>query len=248
MPKLNDATMLQNTLQTNHYGYSAVRPADLGASEYTLVGIAIDSSPSVAAFKAELENCLKSIVQACKFSPRADNLLLRIVQFNGCMEEIHGFKLLERCNVGDYDNALDIRGATALFDSAENVVSSTTDYAHNHLAPHRYQANAIIFVVTDGEDNSSKLSALSVRAALERAVAEEDLESVVSILVGVNVNNPKMSRYLNDFYTKAGFSQYIELGNASAKELAKLAAFVSRSISAQSQSLGTGGPSQLLTF
>jgi hypothetical protein len=35
---------------------------------------------------------------------------------------------------------------------------------------------------------------------------------------------------------------------ATTEKLAKLAAFISRSISAQSQSLGTGGASKVLTF
>ena len=57
-----------------------------------------------------------------------------------------------------------------------------------------------------------------------------------------------LSRILTDFSKTAGFTQYVELGNANAATLAKLADFVSRSISSQSQSLGTGGPSQSLTF
>ena len=46
----------------------------------------------------------------------------------------------------------------------------------------------------------------------------------------------------------AGFTQYIELADAKANTLAKLADFVSRSISSQSQSLNTGGPSKSLSF
>ena len=53
---------------------------------------------------------------------------------------------------------------------------------------------------------------------------------------------------IEDFHKAAGFTQYVELGSADEKTLAKLADFVSQSISAQSQSLGTGGPSQSLTF
>jgi hypothetical protein len=38
------------------------------------------------------------------------------------------------------------------------------------------------------------------------------------------------------------------LKDASAKSLARLAAFISKSVSSQSQSLGSGGPSQAQTF
>jgi hypothetical protein len=50
------------------------------------------------------------------------------------------------------------------------------------------------------------------------------------------------------FHQEAGFTQYVELDNADTKTLARLAEIVSRSISAQSQALGTGGASQPLVF
>ena len=70
----------------------------------------------------------------------------------------------------------------------------------------------------------------------------------MSVLIGVNVTNPTLAAYLSSFKTDAGFTQYIELDNATAGKLAKLAEFVSKSISAQSQALGTGGPSKQLSL
>lgn len=78
------------------------------------------------------------------------------------------------------------------------------------------------------------------------AVKNEEIESLVSILIGVNITYCKC--FLKNFEEAAGFDQFIDAGNASDKTLARLAAFVSKSISSQSQSLGTGGPSQNLSF
>ena len=103
-------------------------------------------------------------------------------------------------------------------------------------------------MITDGEDNASTLGIRHVREALKQAVLTESLESLVSILIGVNVQDARIGGYLQDFKNEAGFTQYVEIGQANAAALAKLADFVSRSISAQSQSLGTAGPSQKLTF
>jgi hypothetical protein len=64
----------------------------------------------------------------------------------------------------------------------------------------------------------------------------------------VNVNDVSVSRYLKSFHVDAGFTQYVELDNADTKTHARLAEFVSQSISAQSQALGTGGASQPLVF
>lgn len=247
MPLLNDRTLDQRTLASSHYGYSATRIDDLGATEYTLVSILCDSSGSVAVFQAELEDALAHIVQACRRSPRADNLMLRLVEFSDSMTELHGFKLLQHCHLADYKRVLHLGGCTALYDAAENAVSATVDYGRQ-LGQNDFSANGIVFVLTDGMDNQSKLSAKGVKQALAQAVREEALESLVSILIGVNVQDPQVSQYLQAFQADAGFTQYVEIGQADPQSLAKLAAFVSRSISAQSQSLGTGGPSQTLTF
>ncbi len=245
MPVLNDNAMTAQTLPTGHYGYSATRIERLGATEYTLVTVVTDTSGSVASFQREMEEALQEIVRACKLSPRADNLLIRLVTFADRLEETHGFKLLANCDPSDYAGILRIGGNTALYDATENAVAATTSYG-KQLNDADFGANAIVFVITDGGDNASKASVRQVHEAFEQAVASESLESLVSILIGVNAQS--LGAYLQDFKTEAGFTQYVEIGSANAKTLAKLAAFVSRSISAQSQALGTGGPSQSLIF
>ncbi len=247
MPVLNDITLDEIDLPNSYYGYSATRVENLGATEYTVATIACDVSGSTSAFTSDMETAITKIVQACKFSPRTDNLLLRFVEFDDTLHEIHGFKLLENCHAADYAGALRSGGSTALFDATENVVSATLNYGQQ-LSSNDFSANAILFVITDGCDNASKLPANRVKDALKKAVTGEALESIISILIGVNVQDNGVSQHLRQFQKDAGFTQYIELGNADAKTLAKLAQFVSQSISAQSQSLGTGSASQSLVF
>lgn len=247
MPILNDTQLDHIALPNSHYGYSATRLDELGATEYTIVTIVADVSGSTSAFIFDMESAIAKIVQACKFSPRADNLLLRLIAFDDALNEIHGFKLLENCHLADYGGCLNSGGSTALFDATENAVASTTNYAQK-LAAGDFSANAILFVITDGMDNVSKSSAKQVKAAFAEAIRSEALESIVSVLIGVNVNDVHVSRFLRHFHVEAGFTQYVELDNADAKTLARLADFVSKSISAQSQALGTGGASQPLIF
>jgi uncharacterized protein YegL len=247
MPILNDADMEQQTLPAGHYGYSGTRLANLGAAEYTLVTIVTDVSGSVAAFLREMEEALGAIVHACRSSPRADNLLLRLVTFSDKLEELHGFKQLEQCQRSQYHNVLRSGGCTALYDSAQNAIAAATAYARQ-LAGAGFSANGILFVLTDGMDNRSTMSVRQVREALDQAVTGESLESLVSILIGVNVRDPNVGAYLQDLKTAAGFTQYVELAQANEKTLAGLAEFVSQSIAMQSQALGSGGPSRSLTF
>lgn len=243
MPLLDDSAMEIHTLAGTGYGYSATRVEELGATEYTEAVLVVDVSGSVSGFRDGLEAAVKAIVESCRQSPRADNLLVRLVTFDSRVNEIHGFMPLIQCPPGRYTGAIQIGGATSLYDGAVNGIRSAIDYAKN-LRAQDYESNAIVFVITDGDDVCSKLTANDVKQAKDEAIQSEALESIKTILIGVNVSNPSISQYLSHFQATGGFDQYVELKDASPKTLAKLAGFASQSISATSQSLGTGGPSQ----
>ncbi len=74
----------------------------------------------------------------------------------------------------------------------------------------------------------------------------ENLESIKVILIGVG-DSGRVQTYLDTLKNDAGLDQFVWVGNADAKALAKMADFVSRSISSSSQALGTGGASKNLT-
>lgn len=233
------------SLGVGNFGFSGARIDDLGATEYTLVCIAVDVSSSVESFKDEMERVLKEVVNACRHSPRADNLMIRFITFNNKLDEVHGFKLLADCNADDYTNCLHPGGMTALFDATHNSVKSVAEYAKT-LVENDFDCNGILFVITDGAENASRLGLKTIKTAFEDVMKNEQLESLVTVLVGVNPQGA--SSDLNRFKTDVGFTQYIETKDSSAKELAKLAAFVSKSISSQSSALGTGGPSMQLSL
>lgn len=249
MPALVTKSMQSHALAGSGYGYSAKRIGDLGATEYTLVVIAVDHSGSVHGFGQGIEDALQSVVRSCHRSSRADNLMLRVVLFNHQLTELHGFKPLGECDVDDYAGAVRTGGGTALYDAAHNAVASAARYGRD-LVAQRYDANAIVFVITDGcENGDSAMGVRQVADALDGAVTDEALESMRAVLLGVNVDPQSgTSRTLESFRTDAGFDQYVAIGDATESRLARLADFVSRSISSQSQALGTGGASQVLTF
>ena len=244
-------TLDQFALPTGTYGYSAISLDDerIGATEYTLVTIVVDVSGSVGGYKTEMEEAIKEIVASCGKSPRKDNLMIRIVTFDDEMSELHGFKLLIDCNPDDYTNCLTIGGCTALFDASNNAIAATNDYAKK-LGDNEFDANAIVVILTDGMDNSSnEATSSTIKKTLQASVKEESLESMLSILVGVGVGGwDEVKDALSDFQTDAGITQYVEIADANSSTLAKLAKFVSQSISAQSQALGSGGSSQALQF
>lgn len=241
--KLTDANLEAKKLAVGNYGFSATKISALGASEYTLVTIVQDVSLSVGGFKTEMETCLAEVLAACRFSERCDNLLVRFITFNSTVKEVHGFQPLADC----IPYTLDCTGTTALFDAAENAVRAEAAYGRDLIA-NDFSANGIVAIITDGDDNASTFRAKAVAAAISEAEGKEVLESLLTILVGVNVTLPDISAKLASFKDEAGLSQYVELKDASSKTLAKLARFISKSISSQSKALGTGAVSAPLTL
>lgn len=247
MPKLTNIDLENHKLPTGNYTFSATKLNELGASEYTLVSIIVDKSGSVAGYRNEIVSCIKAIINSCKYSPRADNLMVRVVSFDQDLEEIHGFKLLSNINADDYDTFQVNGGMTALYDASENSVTATIQYGKT-LTDNDFAVNGIVFVITDGMDNRSTFTPTAVKTALQSGVKSESLESLVSILIGIDISDPHLKSYLDTFSADAGFTQFIDAGRADAKTLAKLAEFVSKSISSQSQALGSGGPSRSISF
>lgn len=233
------------------YGFSGTNVKQLasaGSANQTLVTIVLDKSGSVSSFWNTMAKAVESVVKACSLSPRADSLMLRLVTFNQRLDEVHGFKPLAECNLGDYEASKIGRagGNTALFDATLNCIQATTTYA-KQLNGQDIEANAIVIIITDGEDNESSVTPGTVGDATKEALHSEDLESLVTILVGVNASGG-LNRYLDKFKTDAGLSQYVSIDDATDRKIAKLADFVSKSVSAQSQALGTGGPSQAIAL
>ena len=247
MPLISERNLDSHSIPGSGYGFSATRIGSLGASEFTLAVISADTSGSVLDHLSDIERCIQNVVQACTHSPRADNLMLRLTRFDSRLEEVHGFKPLPECSPDDYDGCLRCGGTTALYDAVYNAVESAASYGRS-LSENAFGVNGIVFVVTDGMDNASVMTAKSVGKALARAVTSEHLESMLSVLIGVNTEVSGISPKLSAFSREAGFTQYIDLGKADERSLARLADFVSRSISVQSQALGTGGLSRLLSF
>ena len=248
MPLFAQDDMDTHAVTGTNFKYSATRIGDnLGASGYTLVALTVDRSYSVVSFKDEIERCVKEAIHSCKYSPRGDSLMLRYLLFNNDLEEGHGYRPLSECDTDKYLGSVNPSGMTACFDACVSQLGAMQDYA-KALVDSAYDVNGILIVITDGMDNQSTYEASAVAKRMAEIRKSEQLESLLAILVGVNVNEPEVSQYLKRFETDGGFDKYIEIEKADAKSLAKLSDYVSKSISAVSQKLGSGQPSQALDF
>ena len=257
MPDIIDQGNMESLQTTSRYGFSGVKLDDLGASEYTLATVVSDVSGSVTTWIRDLESCLSVVAKSCQDSPRAENLLLRLVTFSDQVEEVHGFKLLEDIDPDDYKNSLSTRGMAALYDAVHSSVEATADYARLLVDQGDMSAvNAVIYVLTDGGDNASKATKKMIKDAIAQARRDERLESISIILVGVGYDDGYLKQYLDEFKNEADLDQFVDMTklfqeSSPEKALAKLAGYVSKSISSTSQALASGSSSissSLLTF
>ena len=243
MPRLEDD--MENHNLGGNFSFSGARIENLGATEYTLVNLIIDVTGSVTGFEAQILQMMTTVVQACQKSPRSGNLLLRLVVFSTIytqgISELHGFKPLGEIDPTTY-GPLRTGGSTPLYDATYTGIAAMNVYG-KVLNDQDFLVNGITFIITDGGDNASTSTMQMVKDEAAKSVTGEVLESHVSVLIGLKTNSSATAD-LATFQQDAGLTQFIDAGDATPGKLAKLAAFVSNSISSASQSLGTGGPSQ----
>jgi hypothetical protein len=262
MPKMNDPTVTQIT--GSGFEFSATSAAELSADsdEWTIVDILVDLSSSICGNERDMERLVKGIVADCRKSPRCENLMLRVCGFNDNdgVFEIHGYIKLMDIVPDRYDNAFRPGGLTPLLDAMLNAVEAAGQYGRD-LDDKDIVANSIIVVLTDGDENRSKIATIGAPSASDAKVfgaqkvakakkgvnREEKLESMRTMLIGISdEDNDYLTPLLKEINTNAQFDQFEYLGNMNKNTFAKAVGFISQSISSQSQALGTGGPSQAI--
>ena len=238
--------LAQFTIPGGNYQYTGVPINDITSLENTLVTGLLDESGSTRAFASEMEKGVKEIVKALRRSPRADNLMYRHCHFSTGFREVHGYQTLNQIDLTKYDGCYICGGQTHYFDNTDRVLKEMIDYAEKQSAA-KYLCNGYLFMITDGMDYGSSLKLPDLKKSLARGITSEALESLNTLLIGVN-NDDKVQEGLKNVAKECGFTQYLPLTDTDEKTIAKLCGFISKSIQAQSQALGSGGPSKSLTF
>lgn len=235
------------------FGFSAIDPEDMAnpEDEYTLVSIAMDVSPSTGMCRQDMADGMKTVNLATKKDPRCDKIMVHSTLFGSDIEEVHGFKPVMEIDENEYKPASTIGGSTCLYDSIYNAIASCAAYSEV-LDKSDIGSNAIIFILTDGMDNSSSVGTQSIIDKLNEIKMKEIMESIKIIILGFNDPqspwNKEVAEYLDKLVKDLDLDQYVDIGKMTPEQAAKVFGFVSQSISSQSQHLGTGGKSQNLTF
>ena len=252
MPILGETTVAI----TGGFTYSNTSIERLSATAYTLGTLVIDLTGSLSGRECDMKKITDQIAEKLKGEDTAKNILWRAIGFNSVIDihEFHGFRLLQ-----DIDPARDYPkprfqcvGMTNLFDAAGSAIEATLVEA-KRLYDEDIDLNAITVVITDGDNNKSRLTALDIKEKTDIAIKGEHVESYRTILVGVNSGDSSdwdkhVTKRLKEFKDEAGFTEYIDLKQFGEKEMKRIILQVTSVTSDTSKVLtgGGGGQSQMI--
>lgn len=230
---------------TSGFQYSNIKVEALTASEYTIAMLVTDLTGSVSGFYKELVEVSKTVLAACIKHPKSENLLLRSTVFNDDInvKEIHGFLPVSTIDPATYDSFPLPASCTPLMDAHLEACESLLQFG-NDLASNQFTANAVLFIVTDGGENSSRNRDMGKIKKIMASLRNGDpLESFTAILIGVDDSSSKV--VLKQYQMDSTIDEYKSIGDATPGNLAKVAQFISKSISTASVACGTGSSGAL---
>lgn len=237
-----------NTLDTENlvhisgagYQFSGASLDDIKTDSLCLAVIAVDTSTSMVGEEKNLSDCFNTAISACHKAPNREGILFRVTEFNSTVREIRPFIPPSAAP----SLVFKTHGMTALGKATIDALRSMVEYA-KHLAQGDYRANGILILLTDGEETmeTETVAILNIQNELAAIKTAEVLDSILIIMVGFRPE-PHIEAVQKNFASQCGM-KYVKLTEATPQRLAKLAQFVSHSVSSQSSQIGTGQAAQI---
>lgn len=202
--------------------YNNFNPEDIQVDETVNAVFVVDVSPSVGTYIHELNHSLNDFVATMQQSHIADKLMISVIEFSHKVSVRTGFQPIGQTGTLHFKPE---GGGTALYDATLQGLKMAVDYRQN-LEASGVTAKTLLFVITDGEDNSSTQSADVVKQALQQIMAhEQNAFSFVSVLFGVG-----NAAYFGQAQQDMGIQHLAQVGTSGA-EIKRMIGFISRSIS-----------------
>ncbi len=202
--------------------YHNFDPEDIQTDETVNCVFVVDLSPSVQSYVADLNHAFNDFIAQVRQSHLADQLLVSIVEFNEKVWIETGFQPASHVPA---INFVPCGGGTALYDATLRGLKHAVDYRQT-LAVSGINTKTLLFIITDGEDNSSTIGAAVVREALNKIYADErNTFSFQSILFGVG-----SAAYFQKAQVDMGIQHLASVGT-SGSEIKRMLGLISRSVS-----------------
>lgn len=221
---MNDS---QFNLMTTGFGFDNFDPAQIQNDEVILVTIACDISPSMMPNVNDLNQAFSDFVAEMQRSHVASKLMVKTIEFNETVSDKTGFQPISNIDLSHV--TFSPRGmSTALADASYKAIQDTLDY-RAQLEATGIQCKVLVFVITDGMENSSRKSLSQVASLLSDVNKEErNIFSFETIFFGIGDKNT-----FQNAYDEMMFKHLAVVGNTG-KEVRKLIGFISASVSKSS--------------
>jgi uncharacterized protein YegL len=202
-------------------------PGEISTDETINAILIVDVSPSVNAYVKDMNTAFKQFLDEMQRSHVAEKLMVSIIEFNERTNVRSGFQPVSSVDSASI-NFRPCGSGTALYDAVLTGITNAVNYRTN-LENSGVNCNTLIFIITDGEDNSSANQAAKVRKTMENILTrEKNAFSFESILFGVG-NDADFERAQKEM----GIRHLAKIGNTG-KEIRKMIGFISASISRSS--------------
>jgi Mg-chelatase subunit ChlD len=163
--------LVQNLDETVLLGTVGTDPNDLAATEATLVCVALDMSGSMSPYRRHVIDAYNSMIDALRGSREAESILLSTWTFEDAPRLLSGYTSVTKASSLTQKEYIP-SGATALYDTLLACMTGLVSYGQA-LLDHGVPTKRVLFVLSDGGDNSSRASSLDVRTAATALRAEE---------------------------------------------------------------------------
>ncbi len=206
--------------------FANFNPEEIEVDETINAVFVVDTSYSVSTYISELNTAFNDFTESMQKSHVADKLFVSVVEFDKKIRVTSGFRPVGSIPLMDFSKNLG--GWTSLYDAVYTGLKNAMDYREN-LENSGVVTKTLLFVITDGEDNSSKNPASKVKNIITKLKQEEKSAfSFTSVLFGVG-DQANFEKAQLDM----GIEHLAKIGT-SGDEIKKMIGFISQSISSVS--------------
>jgi len=201
-------------------------PEEIEVDETINAVFVVDTSYSVSTYINELNTAFNDFTESMQKSHVADKLFVSIVEFDKNVRVSSGFRPVTSIPIMDFSKNL---GAwTSLYDAVHTGLKNALDYREN-LENSGVETKTLLFVITDGEDNSSSNPPSKVKNVISKLNKEEKSAfSFTSVLFGLG-DQANFEKAQKDM----GIEHLAQIGT-SGDEIKRMIGFISQSISSVS--------------
>lgn len=202
--------------------YGNFDPNDIQVDETINAVFVVDISPSIGSYAAHLNNAFADFIQTMQKSHLADQLFVSVIEFHEKVKIRTGFQPVAQVPKITFTPS---GSGTALYDATLKGLEQALEYRKN-LEASGVNTKTLLFVITDGGDNSSKNPANTIKNQIQKILSDErSVFSFTSILFGVG------SASVFEKAQKDMGIQHLAKVGTSGEEIKKMIGFISQSIS-----------------